>query len=947
MLMEWGEEEEGNQSASFRDLLHRWNLIENKLDDTLEAMEVSNINPSIPALNNGHNDWKPLPSLPLDSERETAEEEYAYQDDQEEVDTADEASEGRTSYSSDGTTTSGARIRHAYVHIISTGAGGRGIADFDKSKSVEILPRDSPKKSFPFQPTPSDDSVASRRSSAELSYHSSLSLTLQGSKRSSARQHSRHINDGLSSDIETEVTNQSMPERDQVEEKRSAPWASVSKTSREDGGKHFVTSEVMRSGDLEGPGNSAILPNLIESITGSRALSPSLQPCDIWTGIERSQSCSNMTQRYISSMGTSGTPYLQGSSLATAESQYSTSPEAIRNPLLLSLSPDLGQQAKFGQPETRADGNLASNLKARPPLLQKDFLTQGSSDRSRLPGSSPRLDGDAAQIKEDNTGSIKSSMDKRKSSSRQSQFYFSSLPSRLMNGSIDSAASTSTIPMTSSSENVMWSSSGTDTASPGIVGSSSGSILQLPGRKVENESRHVRMMDSRPTNDAAPSKSRQHAARSKAEYPSYLMQALRPRQRKTILPFQEQQERTLRSPSSNASSIFRSPSPTNSTTLALKDVKTSLEDGDIELMEQNTILTDIRQTNLYDVRRRLVNEFETLGAKSGRRRSKSYGTTSSLISDGRNAVESSQRPWNLTLASEKEAKRSEEAIEVREKDLTIEALSKAEMASVKIEIWTESRKGKWTIRGPVSDDGYPPEDLSQDIDPWSVPIDSKGTVHRKKLKSNTEISSTRTVVMCPDCAKFGKVRLNSHCRTCDDYGRVEMVYSIQCVIRLAQFLPLKLPSVLLLGCKQSHIKYMDAIEHGQCAEILRDRVLDGLQSAANRVVKAHYSQHGSRLLMGRATIIRRGLLSVSVTSSRYKVKRWFDVEDGPDGKIIEVTDLRAENQDAHRTGKRHLSFNVADTLLATQFNSSSLSHFLGKSSRSNGDTGSLKTLLRR
>jgi hypothetical protein len=116
------------------------------------------------------------------------------------------------------------------------------------------------------------------------------------------------------------------------------------------------------------------------------------------------------------------------------------------------------------------------------------------------------------------------------------------------------------------------------------------------------------------------------------------------------------------------------------------------------------------------------------------------------------------------------------------------------------------------------------------------------------------------------------------------------------VVRLASFLPLKLPAVLSLGSKQPHIKYVDSSDPGQIIDILRDRAVDGLQTAAERVVKAHYAQHGSRLLMGRATIKRRGLLSVSVTSSKTKAKRHFDIEDGKDGKIVEVRPPQARSQ---------------------------------------------------
>jgi hypothetical protein len=69
--------------------------------------------------------------------------------------------------------------------------------------------------------------------------------------------------------------------------------------------------------------------------------------------------------------------------------------------------------------------------------------------------------------------------------------------------------------------------------------------------------------------------------------------------------------------------------------------------------------------------------------------------------------------------------------------------------------------------------------LPQISDPWAIPIDSKGIVRRKKLKSNVEMSSTRTVVLCPDCDQVRRLGVTSHCCTCDGYGRVEMVYSVQ------------------------------------------------------------------------------------------------------------------------------------------------------------------------
>lgn len=124
-----------------------------------------------------------------------------------------------------------------------------------------------------------------------------------------------------------------------------------------------------------------------------------------------------------------------------------------------------------------------------------------------------------------------------------------------------------------------------------------------------------------------------------------------------------------------------------------------------------------------------------------------------------------------------------------------------------------------------------------------------------------------------------------------------MVYVVQCIVRLAQFTPLKLPAHHLLGVRQPNVKYLDAVDPSHREAVLRDRAIDGLQAAAGRVGRQHYTQHGSRLLMGKATISRRGLLTVAVTNHKGKGRRVFEVEDGADGKITEI-DLKAASSEA-------------------------------------------------
>lgn len=55
--------------------------------------------------------------------------------------------------------------------------------------------------------------------------------------------------------------------------------------------------------------------------------------------------------------------------------------------------------------------------------------------------------------------------------------------------------------------------------------------------------------------------------------------------------------------------------------------------------------------------------------------------------------------------AEKEMRKAEKALEDREKDLTIEALSKQEIATVTISVYSESREGQWITRGPAAKNG--------------------------------------------------------------------------------------------------------------------------------------------------------------------------------------------------------------------------------------------------
>lgn len=162
-------------------------------------------------------------------------------------------------------------------------------------------------------------------------------------------------------------------------------------------------------------------------------------------------------------------------------------------------------------------------------------------------------------------------------------------------------------------------------------------------------------------------------------------------------------------------------------------------------------------------------------------------------------------------------------------------------------------------------------------------------MNRKKLKSNVELTSTRTTLRCPECAQARKGRLDVQCHLCKGLRAVELVYVVTVTLRLATFLPLKLPAAHLLGSRQPHLNYLDSNDPEHRQAILKDRAIDGALTAAKRVGRQHYAMHGARPLMARAKVERKGVLSVAVTSSKTGKRRTFDITDGPDGRISETS----------------------------------------------------------
>lgn len=134
-----------------------------------------------------------------------------------------------------------------------------------------------------------------------------------------------------------------------------------------------------------------------------------------------------------------------------------------------------------------------------------------------------------------------------------------------------------------------------------------------------------------------------------------------------------------------------------------------LKEEDIEYEE---IRENPEPSSLYGIRRRLVSTFSNLGSKhSGSSRPLSAlrgpggASRTSLDQNGENDEEWDQGKRGQVLMDEKAMRKAEEKLEQREKNLTIEALSKQEVATVTISVYTEQREGKWVTRGPATRNG--------------------------------------------------------------------------------------------------------------------------------------------------------------------------------------------------------------------------------------------------
>lgn len=326
------------------------------------------------------------------------------------------------------------------------------------------------------------------------------------------------------------------------------------------------------------------------------------------------------------------------------------------------------------------------------------------------------------------------------------------------------------------------------------------------------------------------------------------------------------------SPSATSSSNFSSSgSPPDLVRQGL-----ALTEEDVEVIETRSVE---QHSSLFGIRRRLVSAYPELGASAFR---SALRRRSSSMANGDDSAH--HRPGWTRMDSERSLRKAEEKLEAREAELSLEAVSKHEAASVTITVWTEQREGRWTTRGPAPPGAGIANRLPDIGDVWLIPINARAIVERKKLRSNIELATTRTVVVCNECAPARARGLDMmHCRLCKGAGCVEKVFVATVTIRVATFLPLKMPALHLMGARQPHLTYLDSED----AELLlRERAVESTLQACRRVGQQHSLQHDAQLLMAKAKIERRGVLTVSVQASRRK--RVFEVGDHV-GKITEVT----------------------------------------------------------
>lgn len=291
----------------------------------------------------------------------------------------------------------------------------------------------------------------------------------------------------------------------------------------------------------------------------------------------------------------------------------------------------------------------------------------------------------------------------------------------------------------------------------------------------------------------------------------------------------------------------------------------------------------------HDARTKDVNNLQTqmtisnLAGSSVRSESERVELTQSQHSDG-NPTLTDVRRRLVTLYSDlgstsngRALLKGQSALEAREADLSINAISKHQATSVEITVFTEHREGRWLIKGPA-DPGTPfTENLPAVSDVWHLPLDSKAMLARKKLRSTIELAKSRTAVRCDRC---GTGTTYANCTACNGAGAVEKVVAVIVTLRIANFLPLKTPSIFVRGRRLDGVEYIDAQDEENSVEVLMEQANEHAIEAAQRVAAGHWERYGAKTLVTRAHVRRRPVLTVALRSTRTGDIRHFQVFGG-------------------------------------------------------------------
>lgn len=134
------------------------------------------------------------------------------------------------------------------------------------------------------------------------------------------------------------------------------------------------------------------------------------------------------------------------------------------------------------------------------------------------------------------------------------------------------------------------------------------------------------------------------------------------------------------------------------------DIRRFLNEEDVDLVEGD--VKPAVEFDLHAIRHLIATDLTKANARRlGSRKSSRSLAAEVALGDAASVAGSTADTPITVLHSDKERRKRREVIAAREREMTLEALAKSEMAYARIDIWTESRKGKWIVRGSAEGDG--------------------------------------------------------------------------------------------------------------------------------------------------------------------------------------------------------------------------------------------------